>query len=333
MTTTVAVTNHKGGVGKTTVAVHLSCALAELGHRVLIVDLDSSAGATRHFGLPINLAGAAEVLVGERAAGDVIHSFKTEPLLPAGVDLLAGSVALSTLEQRLARRQAEAVDQYTHPWEAMREPMRELRGAGIWDWIVLDTGPGRPIGTTVAYLVADLVLAVVCPESPSLDALSQALAQVEAVRKRADLNPELCFLGAVLSRVDHRQRLDREYRGLFDRFLAERGYPAGMLATELPVAQAFKNAWHAGRPLFAHREEHRRASAREALEAVRRLAREVIWRAGLEGDDAATGFDLSAVRETIGRIAARGGQDHAAGAATAVEQQQPRPNGNAVAPR
>src|SRR5262245_28541569 len=102
----IACGNQKGGVGKTTTTVHLAAALAEMGQRVLVWDLDSNAGATKSLGIPDIFQGSCSVLVGENKPEDVILSRHPEeaPELPVNVDLLPASRDLEEIDTKLRQQ-------------------------------------------------------------------------------------------------------------------------------------------------------------------------------------------------------------------------------------
>src|SRR2546430_17010949 len=96
----VAIANQKGGVGKTTTAVNLGAALAEIGHRILIIDLDPQANATSSFGLQgVEQASLYEPLLGDASITERIFSTEREALfiVPAVLDLPGAGVAIARM--------------------------------------------------------------------------------------------------------------------------------------------------------------------------------------------------------------------------------------------
>lgn len=270
MTTTQAclIGNQKGGVGKTNTAVHLGAALGERGLRTLIIDLDPNAGATSHLGVPGDLQGTFELLAGQRTVEEVVLRAGEMACLPPGVDLIAGSRALESLDSVLARQP------FVSPWDCLRPGMEQLRALALYDWVLFDVGPNQTTPSRAAYLCADAMLAVVKPELPSEQALQVVLRDIEVVRSRDNLNPGLEFLGALLTCVDRRHRLSRTYRAEYEELFLERGLPNGLLTTEIPISQSFANAWKEGHcTLFQY------APKDPALAAMRALAEEFLARA------------------------------------------------------
>lgn len=258
--------NQKGGVGKTTTAVHLGVALAERGLRVLIWDLDVNHGATSHLGFPADLVGTFEVMAGLRPSPTVILSGSG---LPEGVDLIPASRALRRIDRELNKRD----DPYLRDWESLQVPLHTVRGLRRYDVVLLDTGPSANTPTTAAYASADVFLAVLRPERPSAEGLATVLSDMEAAR-RPGVNPGLRFLGGVLTAVDPRNALSRHYAASYEEFFEARGLPGALFAAQIPTATAFGRAWQARRSLFAFDPKHR------ALTAVRALADEFLTRLG-----------------------------------------------------
>lgn len=131
----VVIANQKGGVGKTTNTIHIARALAELGKKCLIVDLDSSAGATTTLGVPITgWQTIFEVITGEVEAEEAIITDQDEELrLPKNIHLLPASPKLNELESFLNRDEnlgMVAQDMLIRPIDAMRGKYR-LRALGL----------------------------------------------------------------------------------------------------------------------------------------------------------------------------------------------------------
>src|SRR5262245_14681744 len=168
----IAVGNQKGGVGKTTNCVNLATALAELGRKSLIWDLDSNCGSTRHFGIPeeAKFFGTFEVLTGRETALDVIITgdAEDEVALPRNVHLIPARRNLEGIDSVLRE-----TDKFFVPRDILIEPMKSLRG--VYDYIFLDTAPHATTPTIASYMAADYFILAAVPEHFAIDGLKAAL--------------------------------------------------------------------------------------------------------------------------------------------------------------
>ena len=204
----IAVGNQKGGVGKTTISVHLATALAEIGCKCLIWDLDMNCGATRHFGIPADMPvlGTFEVFKGDEDPLDVVvANGDIEGIeLPDRVHLIPARRNLEGIDASLASQDKYKFD---NPKDILRPLIQGLRP--VYDYIFLDTAPNLTTPTMAAYKAADYFLLSAFPESFAIDGLRAALEDIATVRGHG--NPALRLIGIVLSAVDGRtSRLKRE---------------------------------------------------------------------------------------------------------------------------
>lgn len=201
--TVVAVTNQKGGCGKTTTAVNLAAALGELGFTVLVIDLDPQCNASQWISANDQAQGVYELIIDQSSFHLDLVSATTCP----GVDLVHGSKKLARLEQHLAGQiAAEGV---------LKRSLRAfLASAGRWDFILIDTPPTLGLGTINAMVAADYLLIPVTTHVMTLSGVAQIFRAVGEIREL--LNPDLRILGLLPSRVDLRTRHSREVLASLD---------------------------------------------------------------------------------------------------------------------
>lgn len=201
--TVVAVTNQKGGCGKTTTAVNLAAALGELGLNVLIIDLDPQCNASQWIGANDKTQGIYELIIAQSSLYEELVNGTTCP----GVDLIHGSKNLARLEQHLAGQiAAEGV--------LKRSLSALLAATGRWDFVLIDTPPTLGLATINAMVAADYLLIPVTTHVMTLSGVAQIFRAVTEIREL--LNPNLRILGLLPSRVDLRTRHSREVLASLD---------------------------------------------------------------------------------------------------------------------
>lgn len=194
---TIAITNQKGGSGKTTTAVNLAAALGEKKQRVLVIDLDAQSSASAWLGVPDGGKGLYDAFVNNGNLSDIIH--KTE--VP-GVSLVPSSAWLLNAERELSSETgAETI---------LRIRLKKLRGE--WDFVLLDCPPVLNLLTSNALTAAGEILIPVEATVLALGGLAQLLRTVEKIKER--LNPNLEVSGIIPFRVDYRTRHAQEVEEL-----------------------------------------------------------------------------------------------------------------------
>jgi chromosome partitioning protein len=225
----ITLANQKGGVGKTTTAINLATALAAIGERVLIVDLDSQGNASTGLGVDRNqreissydlLMGDASV---ERAA--MMTEVPRVALVPSTQDLSGVDLVLG--------QQADRAFRLRNAFKEVGNLM--IEGQPV-SYVLIDCPPSLNLLTINALVAADAVLVPMQAEFFALEGLSQLLQTIEQIR--TNLNPRLKIQGVVMTMFDRRNSLSeqvlQDVRGTMGALVYETVIPRNVRLSEAP---------------------------------------------------------------------------------------------------
>ena len=254
MTTVIAVTNQKGGVGKTTTAINVAYYLAKSGKRTLLVDFDPQGNATSGLGIDKQTleVTAADMILGSATFEQVLKQteFKNLWLIPSTPILANAEVELAQAEHRFTRLK--------------RALQTDL---DAYDIVVIDCPPSLSLLTVNALIAAHYVLLPVQAEFYALEGLGQLLETMKLIRK--NLNPTLDLIGVLPTMVDGRTSLSAQV-------LAEitKHFPAKVFNTVIPRNVRLAEAPSHGAPIGVYDRFSKGARAYKAV------TKEVIERVG-----------------------------------------------------
>ncbi|HBG32919.1 MAG: sporulation initiation inhibitor Soj [Tenericutes bacterium GWC2_39_45] len=242
----IAVSNQKGGVGKTTTSVNLSAALGELNKKVLLVDFDPQASTTTSLGINRSMLYSTifDVLLGDKTIEEtIIH------LSEINVDVIPATIELAHIEVRLDHDDREYI---------LSHKLNEI--AHLYDYIVIDCPPSLGLLTLSALYASNSVLIPVQCQFLAIDGLTQLLNTIRIVQKKLKVNNRrLEIEGVLLTMLDKRTKAGWEIvheikdyfkEGVFDTIITSNvaaqvaptyGLPVLSFAPKSPAAKLYKS--------------------------------------------------------------------------------------------
>lgn len=230
MGTIISLFNQKGGVGKTTINVNLTVALAKRKQRVLTIDLDPQGNTTSGFGVDASeLVSSYDVFLGEASLQDAIVSTEEGvDLIPSSPDLAAASMMLS---------QGEKKDY------VLKEALQAIQAD--YDLIFIDCPPALGLLSINALVASDTVLIPIQCEFYALEGLSQLVETIQMIR--SGMNPNLSIEGVLLNMVDKRNNLTRDVAFEVKKYFGDKVYD-----TEIPRNVRLAEAPSYGQSIFKY---------------------------------------------------------------------------------
>ncbi len=204
MSRTIAISNHKGGVGKTTTVVNLAAALASLDRKILVVDLDPQANLTFSFGVSKVEESIYDALKG-KVEIPILELRRNLYLVPSSLDLAGAEMELNS----------EAGREYI--LKEILDPVKD-----DYDYVLIDCPPSLGLLTINAFTAADEVIIPIQAHFLAIKGLTKILEVISKVQRR--LNPDVQITGVIITLYDKRKILHRDIEETIKTYFQDKVY-------------------------------------------------------------------------------------------------------------
>lgn len=256
MPITIAISNQKGGVGKTTSSMNIGARLAMEGYKTLLIDLDPQENLSKAWGVAANTRNIYSLILGDVDHQGAIHTLKSSVAEGQPLDIIPGTSNFSRYEKL---RAGEVNAQFD-----LKKVLQPIIPS--YDFIILDCPPALGLITVNAFACAHYVLIPVEAQLFAMEGLDSIRETIQKIREF--INPHLDLLGVFLVRHNKRTILNKEVAQLM-----EKEYAGQLLKTTIRENIALKESPHEGKDIFAYAPKSNGAKDYELLtqEIINRL--------------------------------------------------------------
>ena len=246
----IAITNQKGGVGKSATAINLSASLAHFQRSVLLIDMDPQGNSSKGFGIDISLV---ENSIFDVLKRDININEVIQPTMMPGLDIISSKLALASIDSITEKSRS--------PLTLLKRAIKSLNKQ--YDYVIIDCPPSMSFLTENCLVAANSIVIPVQCEPFALDATTQILSKI--VNIQAELNPNLEIEGFLLTMYDSKLNLCNEIVDEVKRLFKENTF-----ATPIPRTVSIPESNMKGLPVCLFR------PTSSATIAFFSLAREII---------------------------------------------------------